>query len=180
MQTIVAYAPKSDSRRSKQEDMDEEILVSKLDAARRQLEMAVRMYFVKADPVATHTLTCAAHEILTSLHIKRGGTPPTMHRDNPYVRDDPEIRKEFHHLITEARNFFKHANRAAEKTLSFHPRWTDCYLLDACQLYQRLTGERNSLCKLFLRWMGIQHPDLFVLDEAGKRANEAIRRDPLA
>ncbi len=158
--------------------MEEEIEVTKLDAARRQLETAVRLYFADADAVSTHTLSCAAHEILETLHIKQGGVPTTMHKLNPRLRDD--VRNEFHTLITEARNFFKHAKSDPDITLHFNTRWTDSYLLDACQLYQRLTGKKNSMCNLFLRWMGIQHPRLYILNEEEEQAYEAIRRDPLA
>ena len=160
--------------------MEEVITVTKLDAARRQLETAVRLYFADADPVATHTLSCAAHEILETIHIKQSGMATTMHRDNPYLRDSEEVRKEFHGLITEAKNFFKHADRDSDLTLKFKTRWTDSYLLDACQLYQRLTGKKNSMCKLFLTWLGIQHPRLYILNEEEEQTYEAIRRDPLA
>jgi hypothetical protein len=37
--------------------------ISKLDAAKRQLEVAIRLYFYFGDPVAIHTLTAAAYNI---------------------------------------------------------------------------------------------------------------------
>ena len=38
--------------------------ISKLDAAKRQLETAVELFFNHKDPVSIHTLTRAVHEIL--------------------------------------------------------------------------------------------------------------------
>ena len=46
--------------------------VSKLDAATRQLHMAIRLYFQDADPLGVHTLAGAAHGILEDLSQKRG------------------------------------------------------------------------------------------------------------
>jgi len=45
---------------------------SKLDAATRQLHMAIRLYFQDADPLAIHTLAGAAHGILADLARHRG------------------------------------------------------------------------------------------------------------
>lgn len=41
--------------------------ISKLDSARRQLETAVRLFFVDGDPVSVHTLAAAAGEVLADL-----------------------------------------------------------------------------------------------------------------
>jgi len=37
--------------------------MTKLEAAQRQLTTAIRMFFADGDPVAVHTLACAAREI---------------------------------------------------------------------------------------------------------------------
>jgi len=39
-----------------------QIKVSKLDAARRQLETAIRLYFSEADPISIHALMSAAYQ----------------------------------------------------------------------------------------------------------------------
>jgi hypothetical protein len=55
--------------------MDKAILpVSKFDAARRQLETAIRLYFFQGDPISIHTLASAAAQILQDLSGHRGGT----------------------------------------------------------------------------------------------------------
>jgi hypothetical protein len=49
-----------------------EASVSKLDAARRQLDAAIRMYLANEDELAIHTLAAAAYRILRDLLEKRG------------------------------------------------------------------------------------------------------------
>ena len=49
-----------------------ETSVSKLDAARRQLDAAIRMYLANEDELAIHTLAAAAYRILRDLLEKRG------------------------------------------------------------------------------------------------------------
>ena len=43
------------------------LAITKLDAARRQLETAITLWFHDADPVSVHTLVMAAHGFLKHL-----------------------------------------------------------------------------------------------------------------
>jgi hypothetical protein len=47
------------------------ITVKKLDAAKRQLQIAIRPWFEDADPVSIHTLAFAAYEIAHVVSKKR-------------------------------------------------------------------------------------------------------------
>lgn len=58
--------------------MKKKLKISKLDAAKRQLETAIRLYFNSADPVSIHTLACAAHSIISDLNKKYKGKPMIM------------------------------------------------------------------------------------------------------
>jgi hypothetical protein len=46
------------------------IKISKLEAARRQVETAIRIYFANGDPVSIHTLAAASLQILVDLDKK--------------------------------------------------------------------------------------------------------------
>jgi hypothetical protein len=46
------------------------LTISKLDAAKRQLETVIRLYFSNGDPVAIHTLTGAAHTVVRDIGAK--------------------------------------------------------------------------------------------------------------
>ena len=51
----------------------EGIRVSKLDAARRQLDCAIELWFADKDAVSTHGLAAAAHQIIHDTNRKKGG-----------------------------------------------------------------------------------------------------------
>lgn len=48
--------------------------ISKIEAVKRQVNTAIQLYFHQMDPVAIHTLTCAAHEILVCMCKKKDKT----------------------------------------------------------------------------------------------------------
>src|SRR5262245_42997551 len=50
--------------------------VSKLDAARRQIRTAIRLFFEDGDTVSIHTLTSAAEELLRDFLIDAGKKSP--------------------------------------------------------------------------------------------------------
>jgi hypothetical protein len=45
--------------------------IGKLDAARRQLQTAIALWFDERDPVAIHTLSVAAYEIVHTISKQR-------------------------------------------------------------------------------------------------------------
>ena len=93
------------------------IKVTKLDAARRQLESAIVSYFNGGDPVPIHTLATSAREILSNLNTHRGGKP--MYFDLEVIK--PEYRKELRKKFRAAQNFFKHADNDPNGILNFYP-----------------------------------------------------------
>ncbi len=148
-----------------------ELKISKLDAARRQLETAVRLYFVQADPVSVHTLTAAAYNVLRDLNAARGGRPMMM-KEQFLVFVKPEYHRMIRDKINEAENFLKHADRDPEAILTFRPFQTDYLLLDACWKYHELAGEQVPLFSVFIFWVVLNNPKEFALPEQ----LESIRR----
>jgi len=53
---------------------DAKIYVTKLAAAQRQLDAAIRMYFINEEKLAIHTIAAASYRILTDLYRKRHGS----------------------------------------------------------------------------------------------------------
>ncbi len=135
--------------------------VGKLDAAKRQLETAIRLYFNYDDPVSIHTLCAAAYNVIRDLNAKRDGEP--MLKDLWRLLDTREA-KEFKQLISKAENFFKHANRDPDARYTLNPEETEVLLLEATQRYLQLTGERPALMFVYTTWYVIQHPDIFQKD----------------
>jgi len=137
---------------------DQKISVSKLDAARAQLETAIRLYFTDGEPIAVHTLAAAAHQILHDISEKRGG--PSSVRGFQFIR--PGFEKDWHQTVTAEQNFFKHADRDPDAVLEFLPRKAPVFIVDGCQLYRWLTDEWPPLFKLFTTWMALRKPKWII------------------
>jgi hypothetical protein len=154
--------------------MEKKITVSKLDAARRQLETAIQLYFVNGDPVSIHTLTAASYNILRDLNKKRGGSPLII-KELFLVMTKEEHRKEIRDLMNEAENFFKHADRDNESTLDFNPRVSEALIQEACSVYCEISGEYPPLFKLFQGWYMTNNQDLFLLTDENKKLIEELQ-----
>jgi len=137
--------------------------VSKTDAAKRQIETAIRLWFYSGDPVSIHTLATAAHRILHDLGRKRGLA--SVLRQWPGVR--PEHKKELRSLFTRYENFFKHADKDPEALLDFNPEATEVFIFDAVLIYRSLTQEVSPILETFKAWMLVHKPHL--MDERSKQ-----------
>ena len=153
-----------------------ELQLSKLDAARRQIESAIRLYFHEGDPVAIHTLVAAGYELLRDLNKHRGGEP-MFFKDRFLDHIVPEMRPEFVRVVNEAENFFKHADRDPEKMLIFNPQQSELLLLDACEKYLELTSERLPLLRVFQLWSWLTWANTAIVDrEEFERAAAPVRK----
>ena len=140
------------------DDKWKKLPVTKLDAARRQLETALTLWFHEADPVSIHTLTGAAYKLLYDINTKAGGPP--MMPDGKYIR--PEYIKEWRKILYRAQNFFKHADDDSTDTLFFAPQMTQILMLEACERYQAHAHEQRPLMELFILWLSLHEPRLFL------------------
>lgn len=98
--------------------MDEQITLSKLDAAKRQLRMAIRLLFEGTDPVPVHTLIGAASIILSDLVEKEA---PERSWDR-FAQDANNITApEYFRIMRKAQNYLKHAKDDPYSILDFNP-----------------------------------------------------------
>lgn len=86
------------------------IKITKLQAARMQLSTAIELWFADRDPVSTHALAFASHEIIHRVFRRRGYSDLLF--DSGVVKD--EYRDEFAKALKEDAGFIKHLNRADE------------------------------------------------------------------
>lgn len=121
--------------------------LTKIDAAKRQLEAAIVLFFDDGDPVAIHTLACAAYDVLDGINQHRGGQEMWVKRRYPQLPGRPTRGD-----INEYQNFLKHADKDPEGTLDFFPILTEPILADACETYRTITKEENPLFGVFMRW----------------------------
>jgi hypothetical protein len=96
--------------------MSERICISKLEAAQRQLNVAIRLLFADADPVAVHTLVGAASILFTDLIEKLA---PHKSWDKLAQQANNLSPSEYFNIMRKAQNFLKHENTDHDTTLEF-------------------------------------------------------------
>ncbi len=127
-----------------------------MDAAIRQLEMAIRLFLSSEDSVCIHTLTAAAHQILRDLSKVQG--KESAIKDKMLEMVVPEKKKEIRDMMNKAENFFKHADRDPDQLLKFYLEQTDFLLWDVCAMYQALSGEIRPLMYIYYAWYFSKYP----------------------
>ncbi len=151
-------------------------MVSKLDSVRRQLEVAVRIYFTNGDPVSTHTLAAAAYSVIRDLNSAKGGSPMFV-KDDIFKHIKPEFVDRFRAKLNEAENFFKHADHDPDKVLEFRSEQTELLLLDACQKYREIAGEGVAELELYRTWFMLQNPNAFIVPPELQSLHAEVRMD---
>lgn len=158
-------------------DKTQTLHISKLDAARRQLETAITMWFRGDDPVSTHTLAFAAYEIIHTISKKRDPNRRDLIFDALIVKD--EYRAESNVFIKQHANFFKHGDRDGEATIEFKPILTDLFLMFGV-FGLELCGERKSAPEsAFIWWLYIHKPE-WLTDSGRKLVSDNIPPEGIA
>lgn len=136
------------------------IKISKIDAARRQILTAIRLYFNHGDIVSMHTLATAAFKITQNICDANPDLPESL-TDwvNQLVK--PHAKKLFWSKLHETANFFKHADQDPDSVHEFDPEQTENMLFFSVYQYQQITGERTAETWLFSIWYMLQHPQAF-------------------
>ena len=100
----------------------EQFEVSKLNAAQRQLDVAIRMLFGEEDPVSVHTLVGAASVLLTDLVEI---IIPQRSWDKMAREANSLAPSEYFQVMRRDQNFFKHARGDHQAVLTFNPEETE-------------------------------------------------------
>jgi hypothetical protein len=127
-----------------------EILTTKLDAARRQLETAVLLLFAEGDAISTHTLACAAFGILKDVATHRGEMKVLAAAEE---LAEAGRKGEFWKGFNRAGNFFKHADRDPDAVLSGMPEEENEALISiAVSIYEGLGCIKSIELQAFSFW----------------------------
>jgi hypothetical protein len=137
--------------------------VSRLQAAKRQLRTAITMWFHEADPVSTHTLACAAYQIIHELNAKNKG--PKLLFDADFIKE--EFRPEANRLMKRPFDFFKHAGVKKEESIEFNPAMTEGFLLFGLRGLEQMGVKANDIDATFNYWTMIHKPH-FLTSEGRK------------
>jgi hypothetical protein len=136
------------------------IKLSKLTAARRQLNTGIVLWFSEADPVSIHTLVAAAHEIIHAIFKRRGQEDLLF--DNLRVKD--EHRNAWIASIRRNANFFKHADRDPDGVLDFDPSVNDMHMLYCIIGLKRMGEDTTFEERVFMYRFFLEYPDHFMED----------------
>lgn len=147
--------------------------ITKLEAAQRQLNRAIRMHFTSDDHVCTHTLAGAASILLTDLveHQHPGKT-----WDELVSQDNNLTKAQFFKIARKAQNFLKHARDDPSDTLDFNPSDTDALLTVAVFNASEL-AELSPEASVFQLWaLALLCPDDMINDPPFSTAIEYFGR----
>src|ERR1700730_15650904 len=107
---------------------DQKLRISKIEAARRQLDSAIELWFLDKDEVSVHTLAAAAYQLVHDLKEHKGLARELLY-DSAMIKD--EYRKQWIKVIKKPMNFFKHADNDPEEALEFSPLGSIGFIMGA-------------------------------------------------
>lgn len=141
--------------------------ISKVDAARRQLDTAIDLYFNDADALSCFTLAYAGLKVLLDIY--------PHHQEDGFAKQIDEILgKEGWRHLSGVGNFLKHADREPDGVLQkFHPDSAYTVLGLATLLFRRITGDFSLKMKALDCWtetIGAKELGIPELDENSVRA----------
>lgn len=137
------------------------IKLSKLDAARRQLDSAIRLWFSCDDPVTIHTLVCAAYQIIQDMnnHNKEEKLVTLVEIINAIVK--PESRQQYLRAMRKPMTFFKHAERDPRDILTFDSRLSETFMVVAINGLISLGEQISDVQRAFCAWNDLHHPERY-------------------
>lgn len=147
--------------------------ISKKEVIKKQLETAISLYFFDKDKISTHTLTCAAHEILRDLYKLKG--KDSLMADQILGLIKPERHREARDQLNEAKNFFKHLQNP-KKELKIDFDITVFWLWDACLMYKTLYKKQTKDMEIFVVWFNISNKDLLENPKQIKKAESIYNK----
>ncbi len=136
------------------------MIITKFKAAESQLITAIDLFF-DGDPISAHTLTRSSHEIFDSL-CKHRGLERSVIQEGVTNMVKPEFQKIVIRKINESKNFFKHADRDPNESISFNPTLSEYLIWDSTAMYRRLNNNK-MLCEVlvFSTIFRVKHHELW-------------------
>jgi hypothetical protein len=139
------------------------IRVNKNEAARRQLDAAIRMLFSNEDLVAVFTLAVAGLNIVRNLAEKRSDL---IFQEELKKLIKPGTENEFWKSIQRPANFLKHADRDPDAILDGgEDQDIDWTLFIACMYYKDLGYQLTPEMCALTSWHMAIHKDILLEDK---------------
>jgi hypothetical protein len=136
-----------------------EQIVTKLNAAIRQLDCAITLYFQDGDPVPIHTLACAAHQVVHNINRHNNG-PELLFDSLTHKGRKTQVSKA---LLHKQYNFFKHADSdpCPNCGIRFDQKLTEIFMLSAIQGVLSISGSINQKESAFVVYVQLHNELLF-------------------
>jgi hypothetical protein len=128
------------------------ITITKLEAARRQLNTAIWLWFVDGDPVSIHSLAYAAYEIIHVVSRHRKRTQKLLF-DATFMRG--EYQAKVAKFLKKHANFFKHANKDVEGNIDFPPAISVLFLMSSIMGIISMRLPRSDAETDFMVWHAV-------------------------
>jgi hypothetical protein len=108
--------------------------ISKLDAARRQLDTAIKLFFDNEDGLSVHTLAYASFKVLFDIY--------PVHQDDDFAAKIDELISQIGwKRFNQTANFLKHADRDPHESLKDRNAESAQGVIGlAATMYRRLAG----------------------------------------
>jgi hypothetical protein len=150
-------------------------MITKTDAAERQLNTAIRLFFENRDNLSSYALAVASREItddviqsryseLYQRELARVGDPLKVRlscREEFKDRIKPEFYKDFLRLDRKWQNFLKHADRDPNDEIEpVKTKHLALVILGAIQNYALLTQRWTIEMQTFFVWIAAAEPQL--------------------
>lgn len=135
------------------------IKVTKIEAAKNQIDTSVLMFFRNDDPLSTHTVACAGLGIIEDLSKQSNKESSLSLILNQVVENK---RGDMKKILNEAQNFLKHADKDPEGVLEYNLDILEYYIFFACNSYHQFTGEMKGKIWGFMLWFSMVHPNLLT------------------
>lgn len=134
------------------------IEVNKIEAARRQIDVAIRLLFNNEDPVAIHTLAMAAFKILKDLAKVHGNV--FIHKTTQAVIR-PGKESDFWGKMHSFSNFLKHADKDPDGIVdNIKEEVNDLGLMLCARYYQDLGSQLTPEMTVLNGWCVALNPHL--------------------
>jgi hypothetical protein len=143
--------------------------IGKLEAAKRQLDSAIRMFFKNEDMLAVHTVSRAAFRVLYDLTKGDAVIKKAL---------ETHINKVGPHRFNEETNFLKHANQdpAGEIDENFHT-FTEAGIGMSIGLFKHHDKNLTAEMPSFLTWSAVMRPGFFDLSEGVNQVLDEWRKN---
>jgi hypothetical protein len=149
--------------------------ISKIEAARRQLDAAIELLFENRDIVTVHTVASAACQVLQDL-CQNEKLPLAFDKMfAPSLERGMEIR-EVREAYREHRNFFKHAQNKKgmpetrdHEIDEFNPFLNVILIRQGTEDYESLTKNSSTHMSAFFMWLCLCYPEMLSGDAKDKK-----------